>query len=63
MTKHVVAKETSSRRTVALVTPTDLGATASRDIAGGMNAVLADAFARRHPSSLPLGDQRWWKHA
>src|SRR5580700_8904158 len=45
MTKNVVAKDASTRRTAALVTPTDLGATASRDIAGGMNAVLADAFA------------------
>src|SRR5580658_950462 len=29
-----------------LITPTDLGAKASADIAGGMNAILADVFAR-----------------
>jgi starvation-inducible DNA-binding protein len=28
-----------------LITPTDLGAKASADIAGGMNAILADVFA------------------
>ena len=28
-----------------MVTPTDLGAKASKDIAGGMNAILADVFA------------------
>jgi starvation-inducible DNA-binding protein len=33
------------RRTAPLVTPTDLGVTASVDIAGGMNAILADVFA------------------
>jgi starvation-inducible DNA-binding protein len=34
-----------SRRSAPLVTPTDLGAKASADIAGGMNAILADVFA------------------
>jgi starvation-inducible DNA-binding protein len=34
-----------SRRSAPLVTPTDLGAEASADIAGGMNAILADVFA------------------
>src|SRR6202789_1343730 len=33
------------RRAAPLVTPTDLGAAASADIAGGMNAILADVFA------------------
>ncbi len=33
------------RRDAPLITPTDLGAKASKDIAGGMNAVLADVFA------------------
>ena len=33
------------RRKAPLVTPTDLGAKASVDIAGGMNAILADVFA------------------
>src|SRR6202166_5429365 len=33
------------RREAPLVTPTDLGSKASVDIAGGMNAILADVFA------------------
>jgi starvation-inducible DNA-binding protein len=33
------------RRTTPLRTPTDLGAKASVDIAGGMNGILADVFA------------------
>src|SRR5271155_2073242 len=33
------------RRGAPLVTPTDLGAEASKEIAGGMNAILADVFA------------------
>jgi starvation-inducible DNA-binding protein len=33
------------RREAPLETPTDLGTKASRDIAGGMNAILADVFA------------------
>ncbi|HEX5438027.1 MAG TPA: DNA starvation/stationary phase protection protein [Gemmatimonadaceae bacterium] len=34
-----------SRRDAPLETPTDLGAPATRDISGAMNAVLADVFA------------------
>jgi starvation-inducible DNA-binding protein len=37
--------ELKSRRAAPLVTPTDLGAQASKEIAGGMNAILADVFA------------------
>ena len=37
--------ELRRRRETPLITPTDLGATASADIAGGMNAILADVFA------------------
>lgn len=33
------------RRSSPLITPTDLGPQASADIAGGMNAILADVFA------------------
>ena len=33
------------RRKAPLITPTDLGAAASRDIAGSMNAILADVFS------------------
>ena len=33
------------RRRLPLITPTDLGVNASQDIAGGMNAILADVFA------------------
>ena len=33
------------RRQAPLVTPTDLGDKASKDIAGGMNGILADVFA------------------
>ncbi len=33
------------RRSAPLITPTDLGAQASKDISGGMNAILADVFA------------------
>src|ERR1700683_1191518 len=33
------------RRSAPLITPTDLGSKASADIAGGMNAILADVFA------------------
>lgn len=34
-----------SRRAAPLITPTDLGAKASKDIAAGMNGILADVFA------------------
>jgi starvation-inducible DNA-binding protein len=37
--------ELKTRREAPLITPTDLGAKASMDIAGGMNAILADVFA------------------
>jgi starvation-inducible DNA-binding protein len=37
--------EVKGRRSAPLITPTDLGTAASADIAGGMNAVLADVFA------------------
>jgi starvation-inducible DNA-binding protein len=33
------------RREASLITPTDLGSKASKNIAGGMNAILADVFA------------------
>jgi starvation-inducible DNA-binding protein len=33
------------RRAAPLITPTDLGAEASKDIAAGMNGILADVFA------------------
>jgi len=38
-------KEVLLRKKAPLITPTDLGADAARDIAGAMNAILADAFA------------------
>jgi starvation-inducible DNA-binding protein len=37
--------ELARRREAPLITPTDLGAEASKDIAGSMNAILADVFA------------------
>ena len=37
--------EARRRRAAPLVTPTDLGAAASANIAGSMNAILADVFA------------------
>jgi starvation-inducible DNA-binding protein len=37
--------ELKQRRKAPLQTPTDLGATASGDIAGAMNAILADVYA------------------
>ena len=37
--------ELKRRRSAPLVTPTDLRAPATRDIAAGMNAILADVFA------------------
>ena len=37
-------EELQKRRGNRLATPTDLGAEASRDIAGGLNAILADVF-------------------
>ncbi len=41
--KNRAALET--RRKAPLITPTDLGEKASKDISGGMNAILADVFA------------------
>jgi starvation-inducible DNA-binding protein len=37
--------ELAHRRETPLITPTDLGAAASKNIAGSMNAILADVFA------------------
>ena len=37
--------ELAQRREAPLITPTDLGAAASKNIAGSMNAILADVFA------------------
>jgi len=46
MSKSVKGKQDLKRRQEApLITPTDLRAEASRDIAGAMNAILADVFA------------------
>src|ERR1700729_4132858 len=38
-------REVKGRQSAPLITPTDLGTAASADIAGGMNAILADVFA------------------
>jgi starvation-inducible DNA-binding protein len=38
-------EELRGRRDAPLITPTDLGADASRNIAGAMNAILADVFS------------------
>jgi starvation-inducible DNA-binding protein len=44
--KHTAKRDELKRRqTAALITPTDLHAPATRDIAAGMNAILADVFA------------------
>lgn len=40
-----MAKDAKSRRTADLATPTDLGANASKDVAGGLNILLADVVA------------------
>jgi starvation-inducible DNA-binding protein len=47
MKKNVSANrlELVRRRNAPLATPTDLKAAATRDIAGAMNAILADVFA------------------
>lgn len=42
---HIKQDELKRRREAPLITPTDLGTSASKDIAGGMNAILADVFA------------------
>jgi starvation-inducible DNA-binding protein len=41
----VTKSELRRRRRAPLITPTDLGPKASQDIAGSMNAILADVFA------------------
>jgi len=43
--KKVRIQQALRKRMAPLITPSDLGAVASRNIAGGMNAILADAFA------------------
>src|SRR5258705_6531624 len=43
--KDAKKSELKERRKAPLVTPSDLGAKASADISGGMNAILADVFA------------------
>lgn len=43
--KDVKTEDVKNRRKAALATPTDLGSNATRDIQGGMNALLADTFA------------------
>ena len=48
MKKNAAAKkanDVAARQPQALATPTDLRADATRDIAGAMNAILADVFA------------------
>jgi starvation-inducible DNA-binding protein len=44
-TRDTKRADLTRRRATPLITPTDLGAKASKDIAGGMNAILADVFA------------------
>ncbi len=44
-TKKSDRSELEQRRRAPLITPSDLGAEASKDIAGGMNGILADVFA------------------
>ena len=39
------AAAAKTRRGAAIATPSDLGAKATRDIAGALNAILADVFA------------------
>src|SRR5215470_10074022 len=39
------ANDAKTRRAAALNTPTDLGSNATKDIAGALNALLADVFA------------------
>ena len=45
MAKKTSRDDLKQRRKSPLVTPTDLKPAATRDIAGGMNAILADVFA------------------
>src|SRR5271167_912070 len=43
--KSINRNDVKQRRNAPLLTPTDLGGEASADIAGSMNAILADVFA------------------
>src|SRR5580700_4981959 len=45
MAKSDTKTEAKRRRAAALITPTDLGEKASKNIAAGMNGILADVFA------------------
>src|SRR5258707_1999753 len=45
MTNTATKSDLRRRRRAPLITPTDLRPTASQDIAGGLNAILADVFA------------------
>ena len=46
MTESIeVAPELRRRQEILLITPSDLKAEATKDIAGAMNAILADVFA------------------
>ena len=49
-----MAKDAKSRRTANLATPTDLGANASKDVAGGLNILLADGSARSVGETVEL---------
>src|SRR3954451_18679525 len=40
-----MAKDAKTRRSANLATPTDLGANATKDVAGGLNILLADVYA------------------
>jgi starvation-inducible DNA-binding protein len=40
-----MANDAKSRRSANLATPTDLGANAAKDVAGGLNILLADVYA------------------
>ena len=40
-----MAKDAKSRRSASLATPNDLGANASKEVAGGLNILLADVIA------------------
>src|SRR5204862_1459069 len=42
---QLMAKDAKSRRTANLATPNDLGANAAKDVAGGLNILLADVYA------------------
>jgi starvation-inducible DNA-binding protein len=45
VSRMITTKNHSRIKEAALLTPTDLGAKATRDISGAMNALLADVFA------------------